>query len=211
MDEPVPVLLQASGIGAYGDQGDAVLDETSPLGTSFFAGVVRDWEAAAEPAVAAGVRVAYLRSGIVLTPSGGAVARMLPFLRLGLGGPLGSGRQYWAWITLADEIHAIVHLLHADVRGPVNLSAPDPATNAEVTRELARALHRPALVPVPAVALRLLLGEFSSEVLGSIRAVPSVLTASAFRWQHPTVADAADWVAAQVGRHPVRQAGASRR
>jgi uncharacterized protein (TIGR01777 family) len=161
--------------------------------------VVRDWEAAAAPAVEAGVRVAYLRTGIVLTPAGGALARWLPILRLGVGGPLGSGRQYWSWITLADEVAAIVHLLHHDVRGPVNLAAPDPARNSEITRELARALHRPALVPVPSVALRLVLGEFSSEVLGSIRAVPSVLTASAFRWQHPTLADAADWVAAQVG------------
>jgi uncharacterized protein (TIGR01777 family) len=199
LDRPVPVLLQASGIGAYGDQGDDVLDETSPLGDSFFAGVVRDWEAAAAPAVEAGVRVAYLRTGIVLTPAGGAVQRMLPFLRLGVGGPLGSGRQYWSWITLADEVRAIVHLLHADVSGPVTLAAPNPATNAEMTRELARALHRPAVVPVPAAALRIVLGGFSSEVLGSIRAVPSVLTASAFRWQHPTTAEAAAWVAAQVG------------
>jgi uncharacterized protein (TIGR01777 family) len=199
LDQPVPVLLQASGIGAYGDQGDDVLDETSPRGTTFFAGVVRDWEAAAAPAEEAGVRVAFLRTGIVLSPSGAALARWLPFLRLGLGGPLGSGRQYWPWITLPDEIAAIVHLLHHDIRGPVNLTAPDPARNVEITRELARALHRPALVPVPAPALRLVLGEFSSEVLGSIRAVPSVLTASAFRWQHPTLADAADWVAGQVG------------
>jgi uncharacterized protein (TIGR01777 family) len=205
LDRPAPVMLQASGIGAYGDQGDDVLDETSPLGGSFFAGVVRDWEAAAAPAVEAGVRVAYLRTGIVLTPAGGAVQRMLPFLRLGLGGRLGSGRQYWSWITLPDEIGAIVHLIHADVSGPVNLAAPHPATNTEITRALARALHRPSAVPVPAPALRLVLGEFSSEVLGSIRAVPSVLTGSAFRWQHPTTADAAAWVAEQVGR---RTAGA---
>lgn len=207
LDQPVPVLLQASGIGAYGDQGDRVLDETSPLGDTFFAGVVRDWEAAAAPAVDAGVRVAYLRSGIVLTPEGGALQRMLPLLRLGLAGPLGSGDQYWSWITLPDEIAAIVHLLGADVSGPVNLAAPVPATNAEITRELARVLHRPSILPAPAAALRLVLGEFSSEVLGSIRAVPTVLTASGFRWEHPTPADAAQWVAGQV-RHRGRRATA---
>ncbi|GAA2722684.1 TIGR01777 family oxidoreductase [Cellulomonas aerilata] len=206
LDQPVPVMLQASGIGAYGDQGDDVLDETSPLGSTFFAGVVRDWEAAAAPAAEAGTRVAFLRTGIVLSPAGGAMRRMLPLLRLGVGGRLGSGDQYWSWITLPDEIGAIVHLLHADVRGPVNLVSPQPATNVEITRELARALHRPDLVPAPALALRMVLGEFSSEVLGSIRAVPSVLTASAFRWQHPTTADAADWVASQVGSRRVAAA-----
>jgi uncharacterized protein len=198
VDQPPPVLLQASGIGAYGERGDDVLDETSPLGDTFFAGVVRDWEAAAAPAVDAGVRVAYLRTGIVLSPRGGALQRMLPMVRAGVAGKLGSGRQFWSWITLPDEIGAIVHLLHHDVRGPVNLTAPHPATNAEITRELARALHRPAAVPVPAAALRLVLGEFSSEVLGSIRALPTVLSGSGFSWQHPTVGDAAGWVAREL-------------
>lgn len=198
-----PVLLQASGIGAYGERGDDVLDETSPLGDSWFAGLVRDWEAATAPASAAGARVVHLRSGIVLTPAGGALGRLLPFVRAGVGGRLGSGQQYWSWITLPDEVSAIVHLLQADdVRGPVDLTAPHPATNAEVTRELARALRRPARVPVPAVALRLYLGEFSGEVLGSIRALPAVLSASGFRWEHPTIADAAAWVAGEV--HPAR-------
>jgi uncharacterized protein len=200
LDQRPPVLLQASGIGAYGDQGDDVLDETSPLGDTFFAGVVRDWEASAAPAAEAGARVAYLRTGIVLSPRGGALARMLPLLRAGVAGKLASGRQVWSWITLPDEIGAIVHLLHHDVSGPVNLTAPHPATNADVTRELARALHRPAVVPVPAAALRLVLGEFSSEVLGSIRALPTVLSGSGFTWQHPELGDAAAWVAQELHR-----------
>jgi uncharacterized protein len=194
-----PVLLNASGIGAYGERGDEVLDESSPLGDSFFAALVRDWEGATEPASQAGARVVHLRTGIVLTPTGGALERMLPIVRAGVGGRLGTGDQYWSWITLPDEVDAIVHLMTADhVSGPVNLTAPHPATNTEVTRELARALRRPALLPVPASALRLVLGEFSSEILGSIRAVPRVLTASGFEWQHRTIAEAADWVAGEV-------------
>ena len=198
LDRRPAVLLQASGIGAYGERGDEVLDESSSLGDTFFAGVVRDWEGAAAPAEEAGVRVAYLRTGIVLSPDGGALDRMLPLVRAGVSGRLGSGRQFWSWITLPDEIGAIVHLLDHDVRGPVNLTAPHPATNADVTRELARALRRPAALPVPAAALRLVLGEFSSEVLGSIRALPAVLSASGYTWQHPSIADAAAWVAQQV-------------
>jgi len=198
LPQPPAVLLQASGVGAYGERGDDVLDETSPLGDTFFAGVVRDWEAAAGPAGDAGVRVAFLRTGIVLSPAGGALQRMLPLLRAGVAGRLGSGRQFWSWITLPDQIDAIVHLLGADVSGPVNLTAPHPATNEEVTRELGRALHRPTVLPVPAAALRLVLGDFSSEVLGSIRALPAVLSASGFAWQHPAVGDAAAWVAQEV-------------
>ncbi|WNB84480.1 TIGR01777 family oxidoreductase [Cellulomonas sp. ATA003] len=200
LDGPRPVLLQASGIGAYGERGDEVLDETSALGDTFFAGVVRDWEAAAQPAVDAGARVAFLRTGIVLAPQGGALERMLPLLRAGVAGRLGTGRQFWSWITLPDEIGAIVHLLHADVSGPVNLSAPHPATNEEITRELARVLHRPALIPVPSLALKLVLGDFSSEVLGSIRALPAVLVRSGFQWEHPAVDDAVAWVAGEVRR-----------
>ena len=194
-----PVLLNASGIGAYGERGDDVLDETSPLGDTFFAGVVRDWEGATAPAAQAGARVVLLRTGIVLTPRGGALERLLPIVRAGVGGRLGSGDQFWSWITLPDEIGAIVHLLRAhDVQGPVNLTAPHPATNAEVTREIARALHRPARLPVPAAALKLVLGAFSSEILGSIRALPAVLSASGFTWQHRSIGDAAEWVAREV-------------
>jgi uncharacterized protein len=187
------VLLQASGIGAYGSRGDDLLDEAEPLGSTFFAHVVRQWEAATEPAEAVGVRVAHLRTGIVLGPGGGALGRLMPVLRLGLGGRLGSGEQYWPWISLLDEVRAIVHLLTADVSGPVNL-VTEPRRNVEVVRALADAMHRPAVVPVPAIALRVVLGDFSSEVLGSIRAVPAVLDRSGFVPVHSDLDTAARWV-----------------
>ncbi len=187
------VLLQASGIGAYGDRGDDVLDESQPYGHTFFAELVRRWEAQTAVAREAGARVVHLRTGVVLSPSGGALGRLLPLLRAGVGGPLGSGRQFWSWITLPDEVRAIEHLLHADVEGPANLSAT-PARNAEVVGALARELHRPARVRVPAPALRLVLGDFSSEVLGSVRAQASVLHDAGFRFAHPQIAAAARWV-----------------
>ncbi|NMR21315.1 TIGR01777 family oxidoreductase [Cellulomonas fimi] len=198
LDRPPAVLLQASGIGAYGTyagRGDELLDEKSTLGDTFFAGVVRAWEASTAPAQDAGIRVAHLRSGIVMGRGSGALGRLLPLVRAGLAGPLGTGRQYWSWISLPDEVRAIVHLLDAQVAGPVNLTSPDPRTNSEITAALARAFRRPAVVPVPAFALRLVLGEFAQEVLGSIRAVPTALEASGFTWTHPTVPDVARWVA----------------
>lgn len=207
LDAPPSVLLQASGIGAYGtyaDRGDEVLDEGSELGDTFFAGIVRAWEGATAPAEDAGIRVAHLRSGIVLAPAGGALGRLLPIVRLGLGGPLGSGRQYWSWISLVDEVRAIVHLLDAPVAGPVNLTAPHPATNAELTRALARAAHRPAVLPVPAFAVRLLLGEFAQEVLGSIRALPRALADSGFTWTHPDLPGVAAWVTGGTVTPPSR-------
>lgn len=187
------VLLQASATGAYGDRGDEVLTESEPLGATFFAELVRRWEAATAPARDAGVRVVHLRSGVILSPHGGALARMLPLIRVGFGGPLGSGRQYWSWITLHDEVRAIAHLLGAEVAGPVNLVA-EPARNADVVKALAAQWHRPALLPVPAVALRLVLGDFAQEVLGSVRAVPAALAASGFRHDHPDITAAAAWV-----------------
>lgn len=195
LDDGPRVLLQASGIGAYGDRGVAELDETEPLGDSFFAGVVREWEASTRPAEEAGVRVAHLRTSIVLSPGGGALGKLLPLIRAGLGGPLGSGRQYWSWITLTDEVRAIVHLLDAPVHGPVNM-VTSADTNAEVTAALARALHRPALLRVPAWALRLVLADFSQELLGSIRAVPRVLTESGFVPEHADLAAATAYVTA---------------
>ncbi|WP_029287869.1 TIGR01777 family oxidoreductase [Cellulomonas sp. HZM] len=187
------VLVQASGIGAYGSRGEALLDEQEPYGDTFFAHVVRRWEAAADPARDAGARVVHLRTGIVMGQGGGALGRLLPVLRLGLGGRLGSGRQFWPWITLVDEVRAIEHLLGTDVAGPVNLvTAPD--RNADVVAALAHAMHRPALLPVPAWTLRLALGDFSSEVLGSVRAVPTVLDESGFEPTHPDLASAARWV-----------------
>lgn len=187
------VLLQASGIGAYGSRGDDVLDESEPLGDTFFAQVVRRWEAATEPAEAAGVRVVHLRTGIVLGPGGGALGPLLPLVRLGLGGRLGPGSQYWPWISLLDEVRAIQHLLTADVSGPVNL-VTEPQHSVEVVKALAAALHRPAVIPVPAFALRIVLGDFSSEVLGSIRAIPRALEESGFAPVHANLDDAARWV-----------------
>ncbi|MDQ0373609.1 TIGR01777 family oxidoreductase [Cellulomonas humilata] len=194
LDDGPHVLLQASGIGAYGSRGEDVLDEDEPLGTTFFANVVRHWEAATAPAQDAGLRVVHLRTGIGLGQGGGALGRLLPLIRLGVGGRLGSGRQFWPWITLLDHVRAVEHLLTAPVHGPVNLVTA-PARNAEVIAALARAMHRPAVVPVPAFALRAVLGDFSSEVLGSIRAIPSVLDASGFVPVHADLATAAEWVA----------------
>ncbi|MGY4642791.1 TIGR01777 family oxidoreductase [Cellulomonas sp. URHB0016] len=193
LDDRPRALLQASGIGAYGDRGEVELDEHEPLGTTFFADVVRQWEAATAPAQDAGVRVVHLRTGVVLGRHGGALGRLLPLLRIGLGGRLGSGRQFWPWITLTDEVRAVAHLLDAPVHGPVNLVA-HADRNADVVHTLAHAMHRPAVVPVPAFALRTLLGDFSSEVLGSIRAVPAVLDASGFRPDHPDLRAAAEWL-----------------
>jgi hypothetical protein len=191
------VLLQASAIGAYGDRGDDELTEEEPYGDSYFAGVVRQWEAATAPAQQAGVRVVHLRTGVVLNPHGGALGRLLPLIRAGLGGRLGSGRQFWSWITLPDEIRAIEHLLSAPVHGPANLVA-EPARNSEVVAALARAFGRPAALPAPAFALRALLGDFSEEILGSVRAVPTVLRGSGFRFAHPDIDTAATWVRAST-------------
>lgn len=191
MDAPPRVLLQGSATGAYGYRGDVEVTEAEPYGDSYLAGVVRRWEAAAAPAVERDdVRVAFLRTGIVLARSGGAAGRLLPLIRLGLGGPLGSGRQYWSWISLEDEVRAILHLLDAPVSGPVNLVA-EPVTEIEIVRALAEAVHRPAVLPVPGFALKLALGQFSDEILGSLRVVPKALTASGFVHRHPTPQQAA--------------------
>ncbi len=186
-------LLSASGVGRYGDTGDRPVDEQGPLGTTFLARLCRDWEGATEPAAEAGVRVVNLRTGLVLSSSGGLLARVLPLFRLGLGGPLGNGRQYWPWITLADEVGAISFLLAADVHGPVNLTAPQPVRNSDFTKQLARAVHRPGLARVPRPALRVVLGGFAEEVLGGQRAVPAVLQRAGYRFQHADLDTALSW------------------
>lgn len=194
LDAPPRVLLQGSATGAYGYRGDTPVTEDDPYGDSYLAGVVRAWEGAAAPAVEhPDVRVAFLRTGIVLAPSGGALGRLLPLIRLGLGGPLGDGRQFWSWITLEDEVRAILHLLDAPVSGPVNLTA-EPARQVDLVRALAERLHRPAVLPVPAFAMRLALGQFSDEILGSLRAEPAVLRTSGFTHRHPTAQAAAAFV-----------------
>lgn len=189
-----PVLVNASAIGAYGSRGDEVLTEASGRGDDFLAGLVEAWENATAPAAEAGARVVWLRSGLVLSPSGGALGKLLPILRLGLGGPLGSGRQWWSWITLTDELAAIRHVIGTDVHGPVNAVAPEPTTNRAVTRALAQALHRPAVLPVPRFALRIALGQFADDLVASQRVVPGVLARTSFAWTHATPQDAARWV-----------------
>ena len=178
-------LICASAIGYYGNRGEEILVEQSAPGSGFLADLTRKWEAAAEPARQAGLRVVHLRSGIVLSPSGGALARMLPVFRMGLGGRLGSGRQFMSWITIDDEVGAIGHALqHALMSGPVNLVSPQPVTNREFTATLCRVLRRPALFAVPATALRMALGELSGELLGSLRVHPAALLAAGYTFQH---------------------------
>lgn len=187
------VLLSASAVGFYGDGGDRVLDETSPAGTDFLADVCVQWEAATAPAEAAGVRVAHLRTGLVLG-EGGLMAKLKPLFSLGVGGPMGSGKQYWPWISLRDEVDAIRFLLTADVAGPVDLTGPEPVTNAAFAKALGHVLHRPALLPVPGFALSLVLGEFAQlGVLAGQRALPRVLMDAGFTFTHGDVESALRW------------------
>lgn len=187
--EPRPaVFVAASAVGIYGDRGEEWLDESSPAGTGFLAEVAREWEGAAAPAARAGIRVVHPRTGLVLAPHGGALAAMLPIFRLGLGGPLGSGRQWWSWITLEDAVGAIAHALaHDGVHGPCNLVAPAPARCAELARALGRSLGRPAVLPAPAFALRLLLGAGQADelLLASARVQPAVLERTGFAFTGP--------------------------
>ena len=195
MSDGPRVLLQGTAVGFYGDRGDEVLTEASAPGTGFLVGVVRAWEAATAPAEDAGIRVAHLRTGIVMSRSGGSFGKLLPLLRLGVGGPLGDGRNIWPWITLVDEIRAIEHLLTSTVAGPVNLTGPAPARQAEIVRAVAHELHRPSLLQVPRFALRTGLGAFAEDILSSQHALPAVLTADGFTFTHPTLAAAAAWTA----------------
>ena len=191
----VPVLLNASAIGFYGDRGDEPVTETAARGTGFLAELTAEWEAATGPAAAAGVRVALLRTGMVLTRRGGALAKMLaPFgpswlspFKWGWGGRLGSGRQVWSWISLEDQVRAVLHVLDGGLDGPVNLTGPAPATNREFTRALSRLLRRPAVIPIPAFALEILLGSELAQglLLDGARVVPERLTRSGFEFAHP--------------------------
>ena len=189
--EPPRVLLCASAIGWYGDTGTHAVDESAPAGLGFLAALVRDWEAAAAPAAAAGIRVVCLRSGIVLSPRGGMLRPLLPVFRLGLGARIGTGTQFLSWISIADHVRAVRFLLdQSDISGPVNLTAPVPVTNSEFTRALAAAVRRPALLSVPGPALRLTLGELSSELLGSSRVLPSRLLQAGFSFEYPEIGPA---------------------
>ncbi len=186
------VLLSGSAIGFYGATGDEELNERSAAGDGFLADVCRAWEAAPSPAEDAGVRVVHLRTGIVLSPRGGALKKLLPLFRFGLGGRMGSGRQWQSWISLDDEVGAIVFLLTADISGAVNLTAPAPVTNAEFTKVLASTLSRPALVPVPSFGPKLLLGGELADALlfTGQRVLPERLTDAGYSFEHPTLSEA---------------------
>jgi len=182
------VFISASAIGWYGESGSRAVVETDRVGEDFLAAVCREWEAAAD--LVKDVRTVKIRTGLVLDPTGGALGRMLPLFRLGLGGKLGNGKQFWSWITLHDHLRAIEFLLDHPISGPVNLTSPNPVTNQEFTSALARAMHRPALFPAPAFALKLALGGFSSEILGSKKVMPHVLSEAGFTWDYPHITSA---------------------
>jgi uncharacterized protein (TIGR01777 family) len=162
--------------------------ESDRAGDDFLAAVCREWEGAAD--LVTGTRVVKIRTGLVLDPTGGALGRMLPLFRFGLGGKLGNGKQWWSWITLHDQIRAITFLLENNISGPVNLTSPNPVTNQEFTSALAQAIHRPALFPAPAIALKIALGGFSSEILGSKKVIPHALTEAGFTWDYPHITSA---------------------
>lgn len=195
--DPAPrVLVSGSAIGYYGDGGAeggraATVDESSPPGEGFLAQVVVAWEAAAAPAADAGIRVVHSRSGLVVSGRGGAWGRLWPLFRLGLGGRLGNGQQYWSFVSLADEVRALRQMIDDDtMSGAYNVTAPNPATNAEVTAEMGRLMHRPTVAHVPSFVLKTVLGEMSQEVLGSLRVLPTRLLASGFTFEHPTLRQA---------------------
>lgn len=186
--EPPKVLVCGTALGYYGDTGSRAVDESAPAGEGFLPSVCVEWEAAAAPAEEAGIRVAYARTGLVVAAEGGAWGRLFPVFRAGVGGRMGDGRQYWSFISLHDEVAALRHLVDTEsLSGPVNLTAPEPVTNREVSAAMGRVLRRPALLTVPAPALRLALGEFAADVLGSQRVLPSRLLASGFSFAFPTI------------------------
>ena len=182
------VFISASAIGWYGESGNRAVVESDRVGDDFLAAVCHEWESAAD--LAGDVRTVKLRTGLVLDPTGGALGKMLPIFRFGLGGKLSNGKQWWSWITLHDQIRAIAFLLENKISGPVNLTSPNPVTNSEFTAGLARAMHRPALFPVPAIALKIVLGGFSSEVLGSKKVLPQALTEAGFTFDYPHISSA---------------------
>ena len=187
-------FITSSAIGWYGETGNRAVTETDRGGDDFLAAVCREWEAAAD--LAGDVRTVKIRTGLVLDPTGGALGRMLPLFRFGLGGKLGNGKQWWSWITLHDQLRAIQFVLeNNEISGPVNLAAPNTVTNQEFTSALARALRRPALFPAPAFALKLALGGFSTEILGSKKVLPAALQDAGFTFEFPHIGPALDALA----------------
>jgi uncharacterized protein (TIGR01777 family) len=187
LSEPPRVMVSASAVGYYGDRGDELLREDSGPGSDFLAEVCKAWEAAADPAREAGMRVVHLRNGIVLSTEGGALARTLPIFKLGGGGRIGSGRQWWSWVAMADVAGAILHSLTDDsVEGPVNVGSPNPLTNAEYTKVLGKVLNRPTIFPLPAPAARLMLGEVADALLlASQRMEPAKLKETGYEFRYP--------------------------
>jgi uncharacterized protein len=204
LERPPRVLVSASGVHYYGSRGDEVLTEDSGPGEGFLAGVVREWEAATEPAREAGIRVVRMRTAPVIAREGGLIDRVLLPFRLGLGGRLGSGDQYMSWIAAPDLVRAFSHVLeHEEIAGPVNAAAPEPVRNREFTEALGRVLDRPTVLPVPALAIRALLGEMGEELLlSSMRVHPTRLLESGFEFGCPTLAEA---LAAELGEPPAEQ------
>jgi uncharacterized protein (TIGR01777 family) len=194
----VPVLVNASAVGYYGDTRGRVVDETAPPGDGFLAGLCEDWEAATDWAAQSNVRVVLVRTGLVLAPVGGMLSRLKPVFSLGLGAQLGNGRQYMPWISLEDEVRALLFAIgHDDVAGAVNLTGPAPVTNAEFTAAFGRAVNRPTLVSVPGFALRALLGEFADEgLLAGQRAIPAALERAGFEFHHNTIGEALTYATA---------------
>ncbi|MEX1003861.1 MAG: TIGR01777 family oxidoreductase [Acidimicrobiia bacterium] len=188
-DGGTPTLVTASGMDYYGDRGDEVLTESEPPGEGFMSHVAAAWEQAASPAVEAGLRVAHLRTSLVLSASGGSLPKMMLPFRFFVGGPIGGGRQWWSWIRLDDEVGAILHILDSPIRGPVNLASPNPVRNAEFMAALGDAMGRPSWFPTPAFLLRTVLGADAADalLLESKRVVPSVLESTGFSFDHPEI------------------------
>lgn len=191
LDPKPQVLVSGSAHGYYGDTGDNAVDETAPPGEDFLAQVAAAWEASAAPAADAGIRVVHPRTSLVVSRTGGAWGRLWPLFRLGLGGRLGPGNQYWSFVSLRDEVRAIRQMIDDPaMSGPYNVTTPNPVTNAEITRVMGEALHRPTIAHVPAFAIKTMLGELSEGVLGSIRVLPKRLLEAGFDFQDPTIMDA---------------------
>lgn len=188
----VPLLINASAVGYYGDTGSRIIDETAPPGTGFLAQLCQDWEAATAPAQSDGARVVLLRTGLVLTEAGGVLGRLKKLFSLGLGARLGSGRQYMPWISLEDQVRAMLFAItHDELAGPVNVTGPAPVTNAEFTAAMGRAVNRPAPLVVPGFALRAAFGEFADEgLLAGQRAIPAALERAGFEFHHNTIGEA---------------------
>ncbi|MFF2470004.1 MULTISPECIES: TIGR01777 family oxidoreductase [Streptomyces] len=191
LDERPRVFVNGSAIGFYGETGDRVVDESAPPGEGFLPSVCVAWEGAAAPAREAGVRTVFARTGLVVAREGGAWGKLFPLFKAGLGGRMGDGRQYWSYISLHDEVAAIRHLIDtSSLSGPVNLTAPTPLTNREITEAMGRVLHRPTVFPTPAPLLRLALGDMSGDILGSQRVHPTRLLSSGFAFAFPSIEEA---------------------